>query len=447
MPSNKKFSSFLFDTRFDDLPQDVIRQAKTCLYDLLGTAAGGGTLPAASLIRRHAEQFFGTAGAGARMMFDGRLASAAGAALAGGMTIDGLDCHDGQALTKGHVGCAVLPSILAYYDSEPQSRGGRDLLTDLVIGYEIGTRMAIALHATVADYHTSGAWNAVTCAALGARILGCDPETARHAMGIAEYHGPRSQMMRVIDHPSMLKDGSGWGAMAGVSAAYLAKEGFTGAPAILVEEEATAAYWADLGERWFILEQYFKPYPVCRWAQPSITAGLKLKADHGFDCRDIEAVTATTFHQGRRLFQGVPENTEQAQYGIVFPLAAALKHGTIGSAEISGDGLSDGDVLALSSRITIEESEDYNIRFPAERWAHVEIRLKDGSILVSEPTKADGDPDTPLGEEALQDKFRRLARPVLGEVRTEELLRIVIDLDAVESSANNLMDRILAPVG
>ena len=53
----------------------------------------------------------------------------------------------------------------------------------------------------------------------------------RHALGIAEFHAPRSQMMRCIDYPTMLKDGSGWGAMAGVSAAYLAADGFTGAPA------------------------------------------------------------------------------------------------------------------------------------------------------------------------------------------------------------------------
>ena len=79
-------------------------------------------------------------------------------------------------------------------------------------------------------------------------------------MGIAEYHGPRSQMMRCMDHPTMVKDGSDWGAMCGVSAARMAKAGFTGAPALTLQTE----HWQHLGADLLILQQYFKPYPVCR---------------------------------------------------------------------------------------------------------------------------------------------------------------------------------------
>ena len=180
------------------------------------------------------------------MLFDGRIVSPAGAALAGGMTIDALDGHDGHKLTKGHVGCGVFPAVLALAEAEEQL-SGEEFLTTLVIGYEIGTRAGIALHRTACDYHTSGAWVAVACAALGARMLGLDRARTRDAIGIAEYHGPRSQMMRCIDHPTMLKDGSGWGAMAGVSAAYLAADGFTGAPAITIEGDDVADLWGDLG--------------------------------------------------------------------------------------------------------------------------------------------------------------------------------------------------------
>ena len=118
----------------------------------------------------------------------------------------------------------------------------RAFLASLVVGYEIGTRAGIALHRTACDYHTSGAWIAIAAAALGARSMGLDAAQTREAIGIAEYHGPRSQMMRVVDQPTMVKDGSGWGAMAGVSAAYLAAEGFTGAPAVTVEGEMSPTF-------------------------------------------------------------------------------------------------------------------------------------------------------------------------------------------------------------
>ena len=158
----------------------------------------------------------GTGAGGARILLDGRRASPAGAAFAGASTIDAFDAHDGHPLTKGHAGVAVLPALFAVADAEGGG-DGRDLLVALVLGYEVAIRAGIALHASVPDYHTSGAWNALGCAAVAARLLGLSADATRHALGIAEYHGPRSQMMRCIDHPTMVKDGSGWGAFAGVT--------------------------------------------------------------------------------------------------------------------------------------------------------------------------------------------------------------------------------------
>ena len=264
---------FIHHTRHAQLPPQVLAQARRCVLDLVGVAAAGSQSRLSGIIRRHAAEHFGGGDRSVRMLFDGRRVSPVGAALAGGMTIDSFDAHDGHVLTKGHVGVAVMPSVLAFADAL-KSLDGQEFLTQIVIGYEIATRAGIALHASASDYHTSGSWNTIACAALGARNLGLGPQQTREALGIAEYHGPRSQMMRCIDHPTMVKDGSGWGAMAGVSAAYLAADGFTGAPALTLEAAKLTPVWADLGERWLILDQYFKPYPVCRWAQPAVEAAM-----------------------------------------------------------------------------------------------------------------------------------------------------------------------------
>jgi hypothetical protein len=76
---------------------------------------------------------------------------------------------------------------------------------------------------------------ALGCAAVTARLLALPATKIREALGIAEYFGPRGQMLRTCDSPSMVKDGTGWGAHVGVSAALLARDGFTGAPAITLE--------------------------------------------------------------------------------------------------------------------------------------------------------------------------------------------------------------------
>lgn len=417
--SSNPIQSFLQNLRYDGLSPIVRQQALRCLADLVATAAAGSRTQLAAVIGRHAQRHFSAApdGPRARPLLGGAPVSPSGAALVGGMMIDAIDAHDGHRLTKGHVGCALLPALAAVLESTGREVSGAEFLSLLVAGYEIGTRAGIALHAMAPDYHTSGAWSAVNCAALGAHLLGADGAQFEHAVGIAEYHGPRSQMMRGVDHPTMLKDGSGWGAMAGVSAAFLAMDGFTGAPALTVTDPSVQDLWRDLGERWLILDQYFKPYPCCRWAHPGIDAVLSLRRDHALRPDQISTVEIHTFHEATRLNQGVPANTEQAQYAIVFPIAAALVHGRVDVGQIDGAGLTDSAVLALCPRIRLVRDPDYDARFPAERWARAMVRLEDGGVLESGPRTALGDPDHPMGETELEAKYFALTQPVWGNAK------------------------------
>ncbi len=435
---------FIHGLAFETLPGPVIRQAKRCLLDLIGTAVSGSQTRLSSIARAFASRHMQAADGGARIMFDGRRVAPAGAAFASASTIDAFDAHDGHALTKGHAGAALLPSLLAITDDR-RPVGGREFLTCLVLGYEMAIRAGIALHDSVADYHTSGAWNSLGCAAMAARLLGLGPEATRHALGIAEYHGPRSQMMRCIDHPTMVKDGSGWGALAGVSAAFLAAEGFTGAPAITVEGEEHAPLWADLGQRWRILEQYFKPYPVCRWAQPAIeaAAGL-LRANHSSPS-SIAAVEVETFDEAVRLGARIPKNTEEAQYALAFPLAAFLVRGTLGAREIGAGGIEDQAIQAMARRIVLRENAAYSRRFPAERIAVVTLAFDDGTRLVSPPSAPRGDPETPISDAGITEKFRNLSC-ALADARRAQIEQEIEALDAGDKAIAYLTTLVLAPL-
>lgn len=433
------FQDFLHKTTYDELPEEVRSFARRCLLDLTGILISGKTTELSKLICNHASEQFGVGTKSASILLDGRNVSPAGAALANGMTIDAIDAHDGYKPTKGHVGCHVFPTLIAMCEAE-QKMDGQEFIKNLVLGYEIGGRAGIALHASVPDYHTSGAWGAVTSAALGAQILNLDEERTRHAIGIGEYHGPRSQMMRCIDHPTMLKDGSGWGAMAGVSAAYLAQSGFTGAPAITVEGDDVKEIWSDLGRRWVILEQYFKAYPVCRWAQPATEAAIALTKEHNIKTEDINFIEAHTFAEGCALATREPANTEQAQYSLPFPVAASLVYGKLGAEEISQDKLSDEEVLRLSSSMKLVENNDYNDAFPEQRYAHVVIELKSGERLVSKRHTARGDPEDHLTMEEIHNKFYAFAAPVIGESRASEIQAAIMQM----GNGTNLNDLLTA---
>jgi 2-methylcitrate dehydratase PrpD len=425
-------ASFVRGIAFADLPAEAVKQATRCLLDLVGVGAAGTRTRASAIARSYAASQLCGRDESARILFDGRRCGIAGAAFAGATTIDAVDGHDGHALTKGHAGVAILPALLALCDGASRQRAidGREFLTGLTLGYEIATRAGIAQHATVADYHCSGSWNSVGCAAVAARFLSLNEVKIRDALGIAEYFGPRGQMLRTCEKPSMVKDGSGPGAQVGVTAALLAREGFTGAPAVTVEAADSRDYWTDLGVRWRIREQYFKPYPVCRWAHPAVEAALALQRAHGFVAENITAIAIESFGEGIALGAKcrVPETTEDAQYSLPYPVAAALVFGRLGADEIDLPKLADPRVRRLLGAVVLTENEDYSRLFPAERWARVRIELNDGRTLVSEPARARGNPENPMSDAELRAKYFDLAEPVLGRKRAQRIERLVSEL-------------------
>jgi 2-methylcitrate dehydratase PrpD len=445
-------AAFARELEFDALPDDVVRTALFCLTDLIGVAAAGARTPAAAIVNAYASTQMCGKDREARILFDGRRAGLAGAAFAGAATIDAIDAHDGHVLTKGHAGVALLPALLACIDGgigERRRVDGREFIACLVLGYELATRAGIALHATTSDYHCSGAWNALGCAALGGRLMDFDERRMRDALGIAEYLGPRGQILRVCAQPTMLKDGSASGAHAGVTAALLAREGFTGAPALTVESDEVKTLWSDLGQRWRIREQYFKAYPICRWAQPAVEAALSLKHGHRFDAADIVAIGIESFREAIDLGSQcrIPATTDEAQYSLPFPVAAALIFGKVGADEIGATGVGDPRVARLLATFSLSEDDEFSRRFPAERWARVRIGLADGRSLVSEPAQARGGPEHPLSGDELQAKYRTLAMPVLGATRAARIETLIASIATDAAALAELLDELLAPIG
>jgi 2-methylcitrate dehydratase PrpD len=415
---------FIHKTTWNNLPEGIRHQARRCLLDTIATGIAGRSTNLSKIVYDFAAFAFG--GSGALLWLDGREVSPPGAALAHGMTIDALDIHDGHPLAKGHAGAAIVPTVLGMVPLKGSATiSGQELLTSLVIGYELSLRAGISLHATVCDYHASGAWNALGCAAVVARRLGLNQEQTKHALGIAEYYGPRAQMMRCIDYPTMIKDGSGWGAMAGTSAAYLAQSNFTGAPAVTVESENVNKIWNDLGQRWQINRQYFKPHATCRWAQPAIEAALALQKKYNILPEQIKQIRIFTFHEAVRLSTRRPQTTEAAQYSLPFPLSAALVHGRLGPGELHGSALSDKNVLRISDCVKLIEDDRFNANFPARRLAQVKIETYQGQIYASDDVETTWDAKTPPTNSELKQKFRWLVKEQIPAGRSQKLEELI----------------------
>ncbi|AZF26832.1 MmgE/PrpD family protein [Pseudomonas sp. R2-60-08W] len=404
-------SLFEFCRDFDLQQAPAHTQAilRNSLLDIVGVMAGAASNDTSEIMRSYARLHYPGGVYTSRLMFDGQRVSMLGAAWAGGFSADSLDAHEGHFKSKGHAGATVVPALLALADAlhhNGQEISGHELLSVLCIGYETALRAGTALMATSPTYHASGGFSAMGVVCAGARLLEFDEPTFRHALGIAEYFSARCPMMRVVLAPTMLRDAHGAGAYVGLNALLMAQAGMTGAPAEIVEDPSVAPHWADIGNRWEIDSQYFKPWPVCRWAQPALTAMLELQRQHPeVSASTLETIRVETFFESMCLQGHTPRNADEAQYALAFPLAALIVRGKLGPDEITGGSITAPDILSLSSRIEIVEAADISARFPDEILSRLTLTLKDGTIIVSPVTAAKGDPHTAMTAAELDGKF------------------------------------------
>jgi 2-methylcitrate dehydratase PrpD len=427
---------FVRDTGWEDLPAAVQHQARRCLLDLVAATLAGTQTPVAGIVAQFSRAHFG--GDGATILAGGHRVSAIGAALANGFAANALDIDDGYRRVKGHPGACVLPALLAAAELCREPVTGREFLTDLVIGYEAGIRAGLIQHARYATYHASGSWGAVAAAAVAGRLLLLSPVQLRHALGIAEYHAPIGAMMKGIDKPAMTKDSIGWGAMTGVAAALLAQQGFTGVEP-LFSDTPEPAWILSLGDSYEILNLYFKPYACCRWAQPAITGALHLARQYRLAPDEVESISVRTFQAAAQLSRARPQNTEEAQYNLAYPVAAALVDGELGPRQVLPPRIHDPRLLELAGRVAVQVEPAYEALFPAQTLADVAVTTRDGRTLTTAACRPTWEPPDALPSDGeLEKKFYRLVEPVCGRARARKIAEAIWQFDALPDARSFL---------
>lgn len=413
---------FVQELNWGDLSPDLRHQSKRCLLDALGALIAGAETPPAHIMASIAESQF--RGSEATILVRGSKVSASGAVLTNGFAANALDIDDGYRLVKGHPGACVLPVILTAAELTPACTGS-EFLAALIIGYELSIRAGHIRHACYETYHSSGSWGAIAGAAAAGRIMGLNANTLRHAMGTAEYHAPIAPMMKGIETPSMGKDSIGWGAMVAMLSVLMAQDGFTGVEPLF--SDAPNPEWIEnLGQDFQIFNIYFKPYAACRWAQPAVDGALKIKVEHRLEPPDIKAIHIRSFDAACALSTRPPANTEEAQYNIAYPVAAALIDGEVGPRQVLPPRIFDEDLLNLLSKISTEVGQEYENAFPAKTYAEVAIETIRGETFTSGRMEPRWEPpDTLPTDEDLEAKFRGLASPIIGESRCDELMRLI----------------------
>jgi 2-methylcitrate dehydratase PrpD len=155
---------------------------------------------------------------------------------------------------------------------------------------------------------------------------------------------------------------------------------------------------------------------------------------HRLTSAQVDHIEIVTFHESLRLATRTPATTEEAQYSTAYPVAVAAARGTIGPQDISEAAFGDPEIRRLAKGMVVTESDAYNAAFPARRFAHAVVVLRDGTRLQSPPTEARGDPEAMVAHAEMMAKFHACADPVLGRDRATALRRAAEGLGPGQSA-------------
>ena len=438
-----EIADFIHGLRFDGLSPQTVRMSRLAFLDWLGSALRGGSEDPA---RMAASVFRAQCGLPqATILPSGEKMSALNAALVNGIgshTVELDDVHRGSIL---HAGAVVIPAALAA--AEMVHADGRDLTEAIVAGYEIAIRLGEAVSPShYYFWHTTG-----TCGTFGAcgaagRLLGLDRDQMVWALGNAGTQA--AGLWEFISDGAMSKHlHAGKAAYNGFLAALLAKEGFTGARAIIDGERGFCRAMAPkfdlsritggLGMPPFKIEENsFKFHASCRHTHPTIDLVLDLAAGHTIAADDVTCMTIKTYRTALDITGNPdPRTTFAAKFSLPFCAGLALVRGSCGLEDFSEECLRDSKIRSLAGLVRLEVDDELESLHPARWGARVEICTSSGNRYSARTDFPRGDPENPLDDEQIIAKFRLLAGHAWQRERVEKLLRAALNLQDIEDMA------------
>jgi len=419
---------FVVKTNFKDLNATVIEQAKKVFYDTVGVIAAGAQQKEPMEMAKNLSSFFGHRSS--TLIGQKKKADLLNAALINGTAGTWLELDEGNQFARGHAGIHVVPAVLAI--GEEREISGKKLLTALVLGYEIACRIGIASKLRM-TMHPHGSWGTIGGAVAVGKLMNVNVDQMKTLINIA------SSMTLATSRKTMLEGGTVRNLYAGVSgymgilAYYLLKSGFTGeadgigsvyggvvsdsfSPQIMVDE---------LGSRYEITMNYFKQYACCRYNHSSLDALYRImsqRKDGKLDPKNIESIKVETYSLAAQLCDKAPENMLAAKFSVPFAIATTIIHGHSGVESFLPDKVGRPEIESLSSRIEVEEKQEFTQMMPSRRPSCVTVRLKDGTTFTETVYISKGDIEDPYSTDELETKFLNLATPIYGKRKAKEIL-------------------------
>ncbi|WP_169295617.1 MmgE/PrpD family protein [Advenella sp. EE-W14] len=430
---SEQLATFAANLQFSDIPAPVIARCEDLLLDTLGSILAGSTARPVKTIDAFAKLQGPTTGK-SQVLGNVRNTTALFASLvnaAAAHMVEQDDVHNGSVF---HPAAVVFPPALAV--AQEIGASGKELLTACVAGYEVGIRVGEFLgRSHYRIFHTTGTAGTIAAAVTVGRLLKLNPEQMLDAIGSAGTQAAGLwEFLRTAADSKQLHTAKA--AANGLIAAYLAKDGFTGAKQILEGAQGMGAGMSTdadprklvdgLGTRWALPETSFKYHASCRHTHPAADALQVVMKDNNLSASDIASVV-THVHQGAIDVLGAvvkPETVHQSKFSMGTVLALIAIQNFAGLAEFDA-ALHDEQVGAFREKVTMELDEEVDTAYP-NRWiGKVTVTTNDGRVFKGRVDEPKGDPGNTLSRPEIEDKVMRLGQ--YENAASTETIRHLID--------------------
>lgn len=439
-PVMPKLTEYIASASSHAVPEEIRERARLHILDTLASIVACNSLEAASLGRKYAAAM---GGAGDSPILASRqTATATDAVFASAMTAHAAEINDFIPSAYVQPGPAIVSAALE--TARSQQRNGRDLVSAIIVGYEIAGRLPKAVgtrNLYFAGLANHGVAPTFGTAAAVAPLLRLDREQVNHMIAYCAQQASGSwQWLLDVRHIEKAFVFAGMGARNGMQAAHMARLGFTGVPDSFDNENGWFRWRAfqgqgkdhasvveGLNERWELSLAAMKRYPVGGPTQPAVRALLDLRQTIAPD--QIESIRVAMPGEAATF-----ERANMPALNIPYLAAIIMLDGRLDfvDAQSLDRQQNDAQAAAFARRVTVVRDEAQEMGEGEDRTesARVTIRLKDGTQEERYVAYVPGFPTHPLSKAEVEEKAIELVEPVLGAAKSSALVSLCDNLDS-----------------
>ena len=409
-------AKFVAETQLEQIPAAVRHHARRVVLDTLGVILAGSDRPEVSELRK---RIVATAGSGATIFARGwQQHDPRTAGFLNTVAGRAIELGEGHRYVSYQGAMQILPGVLAV--GEWAQTSGREMLAALILGYDVGARLAAAM-TTRPLAHQNGQAALLGAAAAGARMRALSAADTSRAMRIATTLVLTPSYNNAIKGATTLNVAGGMSGFAAGLAPDLALAGFTAQDDAI--EEALGklvgdgfkpdGLLAELGTRWEITRDWFRLRACCNPIYAALDALEAALAELKPRPDDIDRIDVATFAFAAAMRNPDPPNYFASKYSLPHAAAALIVNGNTGFNSLNDAALQNPAIAALRRRVHVVEDPALTAAAPRLKPARVTLKLKDGRQTTQTCDSPRGDCLNPYTEAEISKKFAELTAPTL----------------------------------